>query len=295
MNIRKVRRLIFIIIIFILVCFTVFKIVGNRKTDNKVTLYFFNNDTSALLPKEQLIENDEDKIYEEIAKALIKGPSKKKYTAIMDKDVKLLDIKKEGRKLRINFSNEYKNSNSLTTYAVIKTFCGLPEIDSVMVMADGDDVLGDGFVSGDVINLESDDDCAKTVSLYFANADKTKLIKEYRKINITDTRPVEEYVLSELIKGPKDENNVGLLSTDTGVTSVEITDGTCYVNFKKGFVSENTYSDEVQELLIYSIVNSMTERDGVRNVQFLVDGKKADKFGNIDISIPIYRNETLIK
>lgn len=295
MNVRKVRKVIFLIIIFILIGFTVLKVVGEKNTDNKVTLYFFNTDMSALVPKEQKVTADGDELYEEIAKALIKGPSKKKYSAIMEKDVKLLDIKKDGRKLTVDFSEEYKTASGLTTYAVIKTYCALAEIDSVLVRSGGADVLGDGFVSGDAINLESDDDCATTVSLYFADEDKSSLVREYRKINITDTRPVEEYILAELIKGPKDKKNIGLLSENTGVTSVEVTDGTCYVNFKRGFESENSASKEVQRLLIYSVVNSMTGRDGVKNVQFLIDGKKADKFGDLDISTPLFRNENLIK
>lgn len=294
MNIRKVRKIIFIVIILVLVIITIFKLIG-KTGRNDVTLYFFNTDGSSLLAKEQELDADKDTYYEDVAKALIKGPSSKKYSPIMDKAITLKSINKAGDRLTVDFSSEYKDENCLTTYAVIKTFCTLPGINKVLVTANGKDVLGEGFISGDVINLESDEDCATTVTLYFLDEDSAKLVKEFRKINITDTRPVEEYIMAELIKGPKADENERLLSEDTGVTSVEVTDGTCYVNFRKDFESYSTLDKDKQKLMIYSIVDSMTERDGIKNVQFLIDGKKADKLGNIDISGTLFRNENLIK
>ena len=146
----------------------------------------------------------------------------------------------------------------------------------------GSDGVELGFVSGDYINTESDEDTATGVRLYFANSDKSELVMEYRKINIVDTKPVEQYVVSELIKGPKIKGNERLLASDTKVLSVETTDRICYVNFKEGFLEKNATSGS--KLVADSIVRSLTGLNNVDSVQFLIDGKKTEKIGDTDIS-----------
>ena len=120
-------------------------------------------------------------------------------------------------------------------------------------------------------------------------AKTTSIMYHGTKINILDTQPIEQYIIAELIKGPKVKGHIRLLPKEADIVSAETTDGTCYVNFKKSFSSK-----ESRELMIYSIVNSLTERNSVECVQFLIDGKKSDNAGTPDISAPLYRNETLI-
>lgn len=287
---KKIIRLIILLAVASAVIIGIAEMNDNRDSDN-INLYFFNRDKSTITALEkEITSKDENELYTNIADALIKGPSDKKHTAIMDKSVTVKNITKSGNSLAIDFSENYKDSDLLTTYAVVKTYTQLDGITSVKVSADGVDILPDGYIRGDDINLESDYDSATGITLYFADTGKTKLVKEYRKININDTRPVEQYIITELLKGPENKDNAKLLSSDTGVLSVETTDGTCYVNFKQDFINKNTSSQNTENLIIYSIVNSLTERDNIENVQFLIEGKKTDKFGGINISELFYRN-----
>lgn len=265
-------------------------------TDEKNTdIYFLSADKSSLLPESRAVNADNaDDLCRAAIDEMIKGPSDKKHAPVIDKNVKLSSIKNNGGKVTVDFSDEYRDAGLLTTYAVVKTLCQLPGISAVCVTCSGKDLFGNGFITGDEINLASDDDCATGIDLYFADADKSKLIKEYRRVNITDKQPVEQYIVAELIKGPKNKNCERLLSADTGILSVETTDGTCYVNFKQDFIAKNSAQDELARLIIYSVVNSLTERDDVNNVQFLVDGKKTASFNGIKFDDLFYRNDSLI-
>ena len=69
----------------------------------------------------------------------------------------------------------------------------------------------------------------------------------------------------------------------------------CFVNFKSGFVEKNSGDAKKEKLIIYSIVNSLCEIDTVSSVQFLVDGKKIEKFGNIDILNTFTKDENISK
>ena len=289
----RTKKIVILITVFVLAGIAVFTIANKNKGSGKtaVTLYLLSSDKSTVCEYSKAFsEKSSDGLYMAIAESLIKAPNNKKYTAVADKNTEIKSIKNDNGNLTIDFSAEYAGAELISTYAVIKTFSQLTDVNAVKVTANGRDVLGLGYVTGDEINLESDDDCATTVLLYFADENKEKLVSEYRKINVLDTQPIEQYILNELIRGPKAKGHIGLLPKNTDLVSVETTDGTCYVNFKKSLSSK-----ENQELMIYSVVNTLTERNGVNCVQFLIDGKKSDNAGTPDISMPLYRNESLIK
>ncbi len=299
---RSNRKAVWLVILFLIAASVIYSFAGreNRNNIKEVTLYFFNrNATDIVATKMELSAENSQKLYEEMANALIKGPSDKGVFPIMDKNIELNYIRNDNGSLTVDFSDGYREAELMSTYAVVKSFTRLPEIKYVKVTAGGREIVkGDsdplGFISGDEVNTELDDDYATGIRLYFANQEKTGLVMEYRKINITDTQPVEQYIVTELIKGPKNKSNEKLLAQDTGVLSVETTDGTCYVNFKQDFIDKNIASQDKGRLIIYSVVNSLTERDNISNVQFLIDGKKTDKFGEMDISQLFVRNEALI-
>lgn len=289
----RTKKIIVLITVFVLAGIAVFTIANRNNKSGRiaVTLYYLNADKSSVSEYDtEFSRTGDNELYTAVAESLIKAPKSKKYTAVADKSTQINKIENYGGNLKIDFSEEYANSELISTYAIIKTFSQLPSVSAVMVTVNGHDILGRGYVKGDEINLESDDDCATTVLLYFADEDKEKLVAEYRKINVLDTQPIEQYILTELIRGPRVKGHIGLLPKNTDIVSVETTDGTCYVNFKKSFSSK-----EQQTLMVYSIVNSLTERNGVTSVQFLIDGKKSDNAGAPDISVPLYRNEGLIK
>jgi len=289
----RTKKIILLVTCFLLAGIAVFAIAHNSGGKDKqlVTLYFLSADKSTITGyEEEFSEEDNGLLYKAVAESLIKGPKSNRYTAVIESDTELKSIKNEDGKLTVDFSKNFKKTELLAVYAVIKTFSQLPDVESVKVTADGKDILGCGFVASNDINLESDDDCALTVHLYFADEDKNKLVGEYRKINILDTQQIEQYIVAELIKGPNVKGHERLLPKNTEIVSVETTDGTCYVNFKKSVSSEAS-----RELMIYSIVNSLTERSGVDCVQFLVDGKKIDGSDSPKIAEPLYRNEKLIE
>ena len=296
------KKHIFLIILLLLAGSVVFWIYGGEEKDTtEVELYFFSRDGYALEAKKaELVSQGDIELYEKIADALIKGPQDQKLSPIMDKGVSLNYVYNNDGNLTIDFSKEYQEEDLMTTYAVIKTFSALPKVKQVRVTAGGAEVKGFGdnpigYVRGDEINIESDNDSATVIRLYFANSKKDSLVMEYRTVNITDTQPVEQYIITELIKGPKGKDNARLLAQDTEVLSVETTDGTCYVNFKQGFIDKNAASKDEARLIIYSVVNSLTERDNVKNVQFLIEGKKTEKFGDMNISELFVRNDMMMQ
>lgn len=288
------RKNIWIIVLFILLGVLAFFLAekGNDIEKIDVSVYFLDKNTYVIAPVKTEIEaSSREELYRKIAEKLVSGPESKKYIPFFSSEVavKVNGVQYKDGYITVDFSKNYPTSDYMCTYAVIKTFSRLQEVVGVKVTVNGEEIswldgTTLGFVSGEDINTESAEDTATGIRLYFANSGKTELAMEYRKINIVDTQPIEQYVVTELIKGPKVKGNERLLASDTKVLSVETTDGICYVNFKKGFVEKNMIPQGGTKLLVDSVVKSLTNLKNVNGVQFLVDGKKIEKLGDTDIS-----------
>lgn len=298
-----------IIIIAVIGIFLGIKSLNNENPENSIELnmYFLNDSSSSLAAEKQTIKyNENDDITKIVIENLIKGSSNSKNVNIMNKNTKLNSVKKQSEGIIVDFSEDFlsgdQTKNTLAAYAVVKTLCQIPGTVSVKVTVNSEELLGPdgsrlGFLSGEDINLEKDKDSSETkyVILYFSDSQSNRLSKEIRTIKITDTQPIEQYIINELIKGPSNTNLQPVLSPDTSVISVETTDGTCFVNFNSNFISRNSGTPEKENTAIYAIVNSLTELDTVKNVQFLVDGKKISSFGTNSISGTFFRNSDMIE
>ena len=121
-----------------------------------------------------------------------------------------------------------------------------------------------------------------------------KLIKVRRKASIVDNSE-EKTVLKELINGPGEEECYGTIPGGVVVLSVETKENICFVNFSKEFINNIGGGSSASTMAIYSIVNSLTEIDGIEKVQFLIEGEKTEWLGEYDISEPFERDESFIK
>lgn len=129
------------------------------------------------------------------------------------------------------------------------------------------------------------------VTLYFANkkyvetGDESheELLPEKRVIEYKDIS-LEETIVRELIKGPKDDELSTVIPQSAKLLSVEVEDGTAFINFAQ----EGLNGGSMQEnFTISQIVNSLIELDSVERVQFLIDGEKAETLmGHFEISEP---------
>lgn len=305
------KRLLFGLIFILIAIGIIFGTKLYNRDDNKNTteldIYFLNENSSAIVAEKRNIVCDEnDDIIKKVVDELIKGPADSKNNEVMSEETKLNFYEKQPKGLVADFSEEFLSgdnaNNTLSAYAIVKTLCQIPGVAAVKITVDTKELLSpDGsridFISGEDINIEKDTDGTETkfISLYFANKDNEKLVKENRSIQLTDSRPIEEYVVKELISGPSNSELLPVLASDTAIISAETTDGTCFVNFASNFVSKNSGESKKDDLVIYSIVNSLTALEHIKEVQFLVEGKKISEFGSRTINRNFYRNEDIIE
>ncbi len=312
-RIINIPKLILTLVITIVVCITVifvarymFNVFGNG-IKKECELYFLNSEQTTLQSELREVRyKDSADLCIKVIDELIKGPKAVGIKPILNSNVKFLSVDmNDNANIITNFSQEFLTGDSskdiLRVYAVVKTLCSISGIESVKVNVDGNDIVApDGEIIGALkandIKLMSDVNEGELheVTLYFTKQNTGKLYSEKRSIKITDQRPLAQHVVQELINGPKTQELVACLSDSSTLIGVTILDNKCYVDFKNGFISKNSGSDEHKLLAIYSIVNSLTELDSVGRVQFLVDGKRIEKFGEIEMDHLFERNTGII-
>ena len=116
-----------------------------------------------------------------------------------------------------------------------------------------------GYLTADDINLTGDINRGEIheVTLYFTREDTGMLHSEKREVEISDQLPLAQHVVSELIKGPQNEELQGCISDASTLIGVSISENKCYVDFKNNFLNKNNGSPKHNKLVVYSIVNDL--------------------------------------
>ena len=115
-----------------------------------------------------------------------------------------------------------------------------------------------------------------SMSFFTAVASGDKL-KEYRKsVEITNNSSLARIVVESLIAGPDGEDYTATIPENTTIRNISVKDGICYVDLSDEFYTiDNPLKNDI---IVYSIVNSLVELPTVSKVQFLKNGEKQEFF-----------------
>lgn len=133
------------------------------------------------------------------------------------------------------------------------------------------------------------------VTIYFPTPDATGLVATQRSIEVTETtsEKVIEGIFKEFTNPPS--GLVAPLPGETELLEVKINDGVATINLSNAFRENFEGGATGEQMILYSIVNSLTELQDVNSVEFLLNGElKAAILGGLDTSTPVSANESLI-
>ena len=150
--------------------------------------------------------------------------------------------------------------------------------------------------STEAIEENGDEEVAEsvelTINVYYSDSMGEYLAAEARIIS-SGNKYVDAF--NELMKPPIDSNLVSLVPDTTIINSIIVENGTANVDLSNDFIDDRFISDTVDIMLVYCIVNTLTEFDEVNSVLFYIDGEKLDILGQLDILDPVFRRSDLIK
>ena len=139
----------------------------------------------------------------------------------------------------------------------------------------------------------SDDEIRKTIiSLYFKNIETNSLVAEAKCIDVKELyKEPYSYLINILIAGPKNAKLESAIPEGTKVNSCTLKGNTLYVDLSKEFIDNAPSGIEEESMIIYSIVNTLTELNEVSEVKFLINGEENLQFKDGKINF----KETFIK
>lgn len=128
----------------------------------------------------------------------------------------------------------------------------------------------------------SDDEMRKTiVSIYFKNIETNTLVPESVCIDVKELAE-NPYLklLNLLLAGPVNDKLECPLPEGTKINNATLKGNTVYVDFSKEFIDNAPTGVEEESLIVYSIVNTLTELNEVSSVKILINGEENLEFSD---------------
>lgn len=134
------------------------------------------------------------------------------------------------------------------------------------------------------------------INVYFAMLGKDEIFgKEQRTILAGSPQNAASNAINELLKGPVEDYNFAVIPPGTKLIDVKIVENIAKVNFTQEFLSNSLDTRILDEYIIYTVVNTLTEIPDIRAVTFFIEGKEIKEYGNVDLRLPAIRNEKYLQ
>jgi germination protein M len=252
--------------------------------DGEISIYYMDKNETKLISEKYILKSTtkEDKV-EELLEKLNSEPKDITYKKAQPENAVVEKYQfNEDKTFSIYFTTDYNNINSITEVlyraAVVKTLCQLEEIESIDFYVGGLPLTGNNDKL--VGRMESEDFVMSTglenvkITIYFANKKGNALVGSVESNTYDGNMSIEKLILVRLIEGPEeDQASKGMIKTlpaGTELIKVSTKDGICYVDFNDKFLDK--VPGVKDEVVIYSIVNSLVELSTINKVQFSING-----------------------
>lgn len=257
---------------------------GKTQEESRYHIAYLNKDKTGIVevPYEMKATTTEAMI-EEFFAVLCAEPDDVDYRKPIPSDVEITKYSLDGALLTIYFDADYLNMDEveevLCRAAIVRTLTQITGVDCVSFYVDETPLTdaegrlvgtmyGESFVEnpGEQINSIQN----TNLTLYFSNETGDGLVKETRKVHYSSNISLEKLIMEQLLVGPEISGAKSAIPTGTKLISVSLVDGVCYVSFDETFKNQDYSINEA--IVIYSIVDSLSELSSISKVQISVNG-----------------------
>ena len=223
---------------------------------------------------------------------LLKGPLSEELRSPIPLGTALESVEIRGSQAVVDLSSAYGSlsgvSLSLADYAITLTLTQLPEIMSVRITVQGQEVAyrdRQVFTSREVL-LAPQGDVVSTVraTLYFLDSDGT-LTAEERELELYEGDTQVIAVTRAMENGPESKGLNPVLPETFRVKNVWQEDDVCYVNLSSALLV-NLPMDAELSAGIRALGQALCSLESVSETWFLVDGKFVRNYGSVNVESP---------
>lgn len=258
---------------------------GNEKEESAYHIEYLNKDKNRLVEVPyQPVAADTDGMIREFLAVLCSDSDNVEYRKPIPNDVEVTSYSLDGALLTIHFDEDYSKMDTveevLCRAAVVRTMTQIKGIDCVAFYV-ADAPLTDG--KGNLVGSMNQDSFIEnpgeqinsiqntTLTLYFSNENGDGLVKEVREdVYYSSNISMEKLIMEQLLEGPKTKGAKSAIPEGTKLVSVSVVDGVCYVSLDEAFKNQDYKVNEA--IVVYSIVDSLSELSTISKVQISVNG-----------------------
>lgn len=287
-----------------------------EKTDKKLMSYqvfYINSDGSGLTAKTYQLKDAKQDLVSVIKELInrLQTPQEESLKSPIDEGIQVVDYQIKENQLSVYFSAGYNNKSGLdeilSRAAIVKTLCQIQEIEYVEFYVEDQPLMLSGNAVGlmsqesfvDELNPQDQKQSKETV-LYFANKQGNRLKKITTDITYNAAEPIARLLVEQLIAGVSSIQNIdetklqSAVPSKTTLNNLTIRDNICYLDLSRDFEQQDP--NVSSEVIVYSIVDTLCELPEVTKVQFSVDGKQKEKYGDLEgFNKPLERNLDLLE
>ena len=305
---KKIRRILSLILISVLTISLFGCGEAEKQETSGMSVYYINKTADELASEEYSVKSDnENNQITDLLDALSKDGDKSEDKAAIPESVIVNGFKLENGIITVDFNSEYKQLENqrevMCRAAVVLTLIQINAVDGIAFTVEDkpyEKVAGTKLGVMDASSFVSmlrggDDQFVKAdFLLYFGNDDGSKLKKYELKNANYGNKTKEEFIVEKLISGPDKDGYMPTLNKNVKLRSVSSSNNICYVDFDDSFLRER--SGALDDLCIYSIVNSLCELNDIHEVQITVN-KESDITYHKKISLrePFIRNLDIVE
>lgn len=133
------------------------------------------------------------------------------------------------------------------------------------------------------------------ISVYYPDVNATGLVAVTKNVKVKGQDKYKAAV-EALLAGTDDKRLTTVFPKKTKLLKVAVSGSTARVDFDKNLAAGFVGGSTGEEMLVGSLVNTLTEFPEIKKVQILVEGKEIDSLsGHLDLSKPVSRMSELIK
>lgn len=226
---------------------------------------------------------------EGLIQALRQGPQAEELSPLFANGVAILDWRLADGVLSLYMSTPYgelaRIDRTLLDSCFMLTLCQADGVERVRFSEQG---LGQPLQPADLLFSGAEEEPREVDAvLYFPRALGKGLGFETRQLILTEDDDLYSAIAEAFLSGPDDPDLHTLFPEGTALLGAWVDDGVCCVNFSQEFLSAGPQNDIEQNLLLYSIVDTMGNLSAVTAVQVLVEGERLSEFGSQDASHPL--------
>ena len=257
---------------------------GGEKTESGYHIEYLNKEKTGILELQyEPVAESTDELIDEFLIQLSTDSGNVDYRKPIPNDVEVVAYSLDGALLTLAFDQDYNNMNPaeevLCRAAIVRTMTQIEGVDCVAFYVD-DTPLKDA--SGNLVGSMTKDSFVEnpgeqinsiqntTLTLYFSNQNGDGLIKETREVHYSSNISTEKLIMEQLLEGPEEADARSAIPEGTKLLNVSVVEGVCYVSLDATFRNQDYTVSEA--IVIYSIVNSLSELPTINKVQISING-----------------------